>query len=182
MLPRLKDLFPDLGYILDPKAIPSHLPPSEQTLSFRMHLCKFFVIQSHRGPNKSVCECACVRVCMHAGVRNYLTCAFAKGLYCMDSPSTHPSLSGPHSPPHLLHSDLYNPLFKTQFKLLRSGDPLSQTFNFFSSHEISSLDASWFADSNITTVSACALYVPIPGEEPCSNCMNWFEYGPLRPY
>ena len=48
--------------------------------------------------------CVSVRVCMHAGVRNYLTCAFAKGLSCMDSPSTHPSLSGPHS--HTIYTQI----------------------------------------------------------------------------
>lgn len=145
-----------MGLYLALHLLSSHMPPSELTVSSRMLVYKFFVIQIHKGPSKSVH----VYVCERYGLFHIY---HKKSV--LQELSFHLSLTRDHHHhPAATATQLHKCLFKTQFKFLRFKKPLSHIQLLSPQEDLSYPDASWYANLSIVTARACAIHIPVSGE------------------
>ena len=146
------------GFILGPSfAIQSHMLPSDLTVSSRMLICKFFVIQIHKEPNKSICVCVCMWGLWPISHISQKVCPIRTPL-----PSVPHSRSPPPTP--ATATQLHKGLFQTQYKFLRFKKPLSHIQLLSPQEDLSCPDASWYANLSIVTAWACAIHIPVSGE------------------
>lgn len=136
--------------------IQSHMPPSEWTVSSRMLICKFFVIQMHKGRNKSVY----VYVCEGYGLFHI----YLKRSVLQELPFQLSLIQDHHNHHPATITQLHKCLFKTQFKFLRFKKPLSHIQLLSPQEDLECPDASWFANLSFVTAWACAIHIPVSEE------------------
>ena len=137
-------------------AIQSHMPPSEWTVSSRMLICKFSVIQIHKGPNKSVY----VYVCEGYGLFHI----YHNRSVLQELPFQLSLIQDHHHHHPATTTQLHKRLFKTQFRFLRFKKPLSHIQLLSPQEDLYCPDASWFTHLSFITAWAYAIYIPVSGE------------------